>query len=73
MHPLDDTDDSGNECNGENRLKMSDTSYWDVVYKNRRQAFSAVGGMINEHVQRIYSIYGNYRASCRHNFSFGLR
>lgn len=44
MHQLDETDESGNEYNGENRSKMGDTSYWNVVYKNRRQAFSAVGG-----------------------------
>lgn len=49
MYQLNDTDDSGNECSGENRSKMNDESYWDVVYKNRRQAFSAVGGMLNKH------------------------
>lgn len=45
MHQLDETDESGNEYNGETRSKMIDISYWDVVYKNRKQAFAAIGGM----------------------------
>lgn len=48
MHQLDDTDDSGNEYGGEsntpNRPKMNDSSYWDNVYKNRRQTVSFIGG-----------------------------
>lgn len=51
MYQSDDAEDSGNELNGENRAKLNSPSYWGVVYKNRRQTYSAVGGMINKHVQ----------------------
>lgn len=46
MYQLDETDDSGNEYNGENNSKMNDSTYWDIVCKNRKQVSSALGGMI---------------------------
>lgn len=45
MHQLDDTDDSGTEYHGKNKSQMNNSSYWTVVNKNRRQAFSTIGGI----------------------------
>ncbi|KAG4067418.1 hypothetical protein HA402_009655 [Bradysia odoriphaga] len=61
MNQLDDTDDSGNELNGINKSTTTDSSYWHVVYKNRRQAFSTLGGFLLIIISGMHIGWGIWR------------
>lgn len=53
MNQSDETDESGNEYLGENKSNHNNMSYWGVLYKNRRQTTSVIGGMLKSenHIQ----------------------